>query len=88
MADFCQQPARIPRVLNRRTDRIPRDAYYCGRPSPFGNPFVIGRDDTRDDVCNKFGGWLLTQPKLLAMLPDLSCRDVVCWCAPSRCICC
>jgi len=23
-----------PRVLNKRTDRIPRGAYYCGRPWP------------------------------------------------------
>ena len=45
---------RVPRVLNKRTDRIPANAIYCGRPSPFGNPFAIGRDGTRDDVCDKF----------------------------------
>ena len=78
---------RIPRVLNKKTDRIPPDAYYCGRPSPLGNPFVIGRDGARDDVCDKFEAWLPTQQKLMTMLPGLAGRDLVCFCAPLRCHC-
>lgn len=86
-ATLSPPPARVRRVLNKRTDRIPADAIYCGRPSPFGNPFVLGRDGDRDDVCDKFAAWLPTQPTLLAMLPDLAGRDLVCWCAPLRCHC-
>jgi Domain of unknown function (DUF4326) len=29
--------------------------------------------------------WLGGQPKLLAALPDLCGRDLVCWCAPLPC---
>ncbi len=31
----------MPRVLNKRTDEIPSDAVYVGRPSKWGNPFKI-----------------------------------------------
>ena len=55
---------RVPRVLNKRTDRIPPDAIYCGRPSPLGNPFIIGRDGTRDEVCDKYEAWLPSQPEI------------------------
>jgi len=78
---------RLPRILNKRTDRIPPGAYYCGRPGPLGNPFVIGRDGTRDDVVDKFDAWAPTQPKLMAIIATLEGRDLVCWCAPLRCHC-
>ena len=29
--------------------------------------------------------WLLQQPNLLAALPELRGKDLVCWCAPERC---
>jgi hypothetical protein len=77
----------IPRILNKKTDRIPASAYYCGRPGPLGNPFIIGRDGTPDEVCDKFERWLPTQPKLMALVATLEGRDLVCWCEPLRCHC-
>ena len=67
----CAQ--RTPRVLNKRDIRgpLPPNARYCGRPSPLGNPFVIGRDGTRDEVCDKYEAWPPTQPKLMAMIATL-----------------
>jgi len=29
-------------------------AKYCSRGSPYGNPFVIGVDGDRDQVCDRF----------------------------------
>jgi hypothetical protein len=78
---------RLPRILNKKTDRIPPGAYYCGRPGPLGNPFVIGRDGTRDQVVDKFEAWVPTQPKLMAIIATLEGRDLICWCAPLRCHC-
>lgn len=76
-------PTRMPMVLNKRSLRaVPSTAVYCGRPSPFGNPFQIGRDGNRADVIIKYRKWLLGQPKLLARLPELRGKDLVCWCAP------
>ncbi len=58
---------------------------YVGRPSKWGNPFYIGRDGNRDEVCEKYRDWILTQPKLMASLHTLAGRRIACFCAPKRC---
>jgi hypothetical protein len=58
---------------------------YVGRPSKWGNPFVIGRDGDRREVVRKYREWLLTQPELLAALPELRDKVLACWCAPLPC---
>lgn len=58
---------------------------YIGRPSKWGNPFVIGRDGTRAAVIDKYRAWLLSMPELLGSLDELRGRDLVCWCAPLAC---
>jgi len=58
---------------------------YIGRPSKWGNPFVIGRDGTRDDVIARYEAWLLKQPELIAALPELAGKTLGCWCAPQAC---
>lgn len=80
-----------PRVLNRRTGST-SGAVYIGRPSRWGNPFSH-RDGTlarfrvgsRDEAVDAYAEWIQTQPELLAALPELAGRDLVCWCAPARC---
>jgi hypothetical protein len=44
----------MPRVLNKKLDRIPPGAVYIGWPGKWGNPFVIGRDGTREEVVAKY----------------------------------
>jgi hypothetical protein len=80
---------RIPRVLNMHdlTGDLPPNAHYCGRPSPLRNRSVIGRDGTRDEVCDKYEAWLPTQPQLMARVRVLVGYDLVCWCSPRRCHC-
>jgi hypothetical protein len=58
---------------------------YIGRPSKWGNPFVIGKDGTRDEVIRKYEAWLQTQPSLLVALPELRGKVLGCWCAPRAC---
>jgi hypothetical protein len=52
------------KVLNKRADKIAVGAVYIGRPSKWGNPFVIGKDGTRDDVVAKYRAYLLRTPAL------------------------
>lgn len=73
-----------PRVLNKRHDKIPKDSVYIGRPSKWGNPFVIGRDGTREEVIAKYERWLSETGKI-ADLEELRGRDLVCWCSPLPC---
>lgn len=58
---------------------------YIGRPSKWGNPFVIGRDGTRPQVIERYERWLDAQPELLAALPQLTGRTPGCWCASPPC---
>lgn len=74
-----------PRVLNVRRDGRPPGAAFIGRPSKWGNPFVIGRDGTRAEVVARYRAWLCERPELLAALPELHGRDLMCFCAPAAC---
>ena len=55
------------------------------RRTPWGNPFVIGRDGDRAAVIAKYRAWILTQPQLLARLIELRGKRLGCWCAPLPC---
>lgn len=60
------------------------------RTTPWGNPFKIGRDGTRDDVINKFQAWVerSTDPKatwIRAHVHELHGEVLGCWCAPRPC---
>ena len=73
-------------VLNKKIIRkTPVNSVYIGRPSDWGNPFVIGKDGTRDDVITKYEAWIVRQPKLMARLDELRGKHLICWCAPARC---
>ncbi|PNX45996.1 MAG: hypothetical protein BV459_07355 [Thermoplasmata archaeon M11B2D] len=75
-----------PRVLNKNTDDIPADAVYIGRPSKFGNPYVIGRDGTRKEVVEKYRMYLLSNQQLVIMAKlELKGKDLVCHCSPQLC---
>ena len=74
------------RVWNKREPGVPVDAIYVGRPSPWGNPFVIGRDGTRDQVIEAYRAQLLSQPERVTQAKqELRGKDLVCWCSPQAC---
>lgn len=65
-----------------------RDIYdvYIGRPGPWGNPFEIGKDGTREEVVEKYAEWLLAQPELVEQAKtELKDKVLGCWCAPKLC---
>lgn len=62
----------------------PYDA-YIGRGSIWGNPFVIGKDGTREEVISKYEEWLHTQPQLLEQIHKLKGKVLGCWCSPRAC---
>lgn len=53
---------------------------YIGRPSEWGNPFVIGKDGDREYVILKYKLWLNTQPQLLRQVHTLKGKTLGCWC--------
>lgn len=65
---------------------------YIGRAngdlpeSKWANPFVIGKDGTRDEVIAKYEEWIRGKPELMAALPELKGKVLGCWCRPvNRC---
>jgi hypothetical protein len=74
-----------PRVLNKYRDGFTEGSVYIGRPSKWGNPFVIGRDGNRTQVIERYRQFILTQPHLMQALNELKGRDLVCFCKPQAC---
>ncbi len=74
----------MPKVWNKREKGVPADAVYVGRPSKFGNPFVIGEAGTRAEVIQKYVSYLMTTG-LIDAVGELRGKDLVCWCKPAAC---
>lgn len=85
----------MPKVLNKRTDVIPPDAVYAGRPGIHGNRYRIGqmldgRRLTREDCVRLHKQDILSHmekhPEELLEFQKKYCgKDWVCWCAPLPC---
>lgn len=58
---------------------------YIGRPSKWGNPFVVGQDGTREEVVQKYREWVVQQPELMDSLNELKGKTLACWCSPLPC---
>lgn len=74
----------MPKVLNKRTDKIPDDAVYVGRPSKWGNPYKLDMDKL--ECIRRFREYAIMR---LEEVPDwlkpLEGKDLVCWCSPLPC---
>lgn len=59
---------------------------YIGRGSKWGNPYIIGRDGTREEVIVKYRNYIIMRRKdLLNDLEELKGKRLGCWCAPKVC---
>lgn len=56
-----------------------------GRPSKWGNPFVIGVDGNRDEVIRKYRRYLMNNIELLKSISELKGKVLVCYCKPKPC---
>ncbi|ARK07459.1 thermostable DNA polymerase I [Sphingobium phage Lacusarx] len=72
-----------PQVWNLRTKKYPKGDVYCGRGTPWGNPYIGGKHGSRDTVCDKFEKFVL--PEL--DVEPLRGKHLLCWCKPLRCHC-
>ena len=74
------------KVHNKYHQTAPPDAIYIGRGSMFGNPYIIGVNGNRNEVCDKFEKMILKNKKLIKQIKNkLKGKDLVCYCAPKRC---
>ena len=82
------EPKMTPSAGQTRVVHCKKSPYdvYIGRPSDWGNPFVIGKDGDRADVIEKYRRWIMRQPDLLARAKkELRGQRIACWCKPEAC---
>lgn len=63
--------------IGRKTRDMPR--------SIWGNPYVIGKDGTREEVIEKYREYIMGKPELLKQLESLRGKKLGCWCKPQKC---
>jgi hypothetical protein len=70
------------RVVHCKKERFD---VYIGRPSKWGNPYVIGKDGSREDVIKKYEQMIRANPMLMEDLHELKGKILGCWCSPAAC---
>lgn len=75
----------MPKVWNKRDPNTPPDAVYVGRPTKWGNPYVIDRHGERHEVIELYRLYIKGTCKELEARLELRGKDLVCWCAPRAC---
>jgi hypothetical protein len=63
--------------------RMPSGAVHVGRPSRWGNPFVISAHRTREQAVDEFRAALLAgrlQSSVEQVRRKLAGKDLACWC--------
>jgi len=75
----------MPKVVNMKEGEV-SNTVYVGRPSKWGNPYVIGRHGDRHEVISRYEKMLGRKPELVeAAKKELKGKDLACWCAPQAC---
>ena len=76
----------MPKVLNKRTDKISPNAVYVGRPSKWGNPYKLKKNSSREEAIAQYRNWLINEIAHSRLnIRELYGKDLVCWCAPLPC---
>ena len=76
----------MAKVVNKRNQQYD---VYIGRGSVWGNPFVMGKDGTREDVIEKFR--MYAREKYISgewtddIILELYGKRLGCFCAPKPC---
>ena len=74
----------MPRVYH--VNNCPKDAVYIGRPSEYGNPYVVEIDGNRQEVMEKYILYLNQNEELQKKIKEnLVGKDLACWCCPKPC---
>lgn len=70
------------KVVNKKTDKFD---VFIGRPSKWGNPFVIGKDGDRNQVIWKYKNYLASNLELMTQILELEGKVLGCYCKPEKC---
>lgn len=80
--DLFLWPPPTTTVVNLKEDHYD---VRIDRKTKWGNPFIVGRDGTREECIQQFEDWIKNQKHLLDALHELKGKRLGCWCHPSPC---
>ena len=80
--DLFKWPPPGTSVVNLKEDHYD---VRIDRKTKWGNPFVVGRDGTREECIKLFDEWIIDQPNLMSSLHELKGKRLGCWCHPNPC---
>ena len=72
----------MPKVVNLKGPGRLTNYVYISRGSKWGNPFIINKHGTRNEVIEKYYNYLINNSELMADLSELRGKDLACFCAP------
>ena len=75
----------MTKVIHIRDQQRTPNEVYIGRGSIWGNPFVIGRDGSRDEVIEKYREYAKDNPRIKQCLDTIRGCTLVCYCKPQAC---
>jgi len=79
-----QPPSRIQRRRSKGW-RKPPGVVFVGRPTKWGNPYIVGQHvSTNAEAVAMYEKWLTTNPTLMNDLHELSDKTLMCWCAVGK----
>lgn len=73
------------KVINKYKENPPPNAIWIMRGYKYGNPFIIGKDGNRDEVCDKYVEYADEKFTDKEVIADLKGKVLVCCCKPKRC---
>ena len=73
--------ARISNYVGRVGERGVR----VDRHTPWGNPFIVGRDGSRSEVIRTYVRYLASNEDLINRIEELRGERLLCHCRPQRC---
>jgi len=68
----------------KRVDKSEKYDVFIGRPSEYSNPFILGKDGTRNQVLNKFKIYFHNLDNCNKLLDELDGKIIACWCKLSQ----
>lgn len=80
--DLFSWPPPATTVVNLKEDHYD---VRIDRKTKWGNPFVVGRDGTREECIRQFADWIVDQKTLMESLHELKGKRLGCWCHPQAC---
>lgn len=82
MSDLFQWPKPETTVVNLKEEGYD---VRIDRKTKWGNPYVVGRDGTREECIDKYSEWIEDQEHLMSSLHELKGKRLGCWCHPQAC---